>query len=124
MQAVDAHVPTGACVYSDAVSLAVAADRFRPPSPSCPGWLDGRGQNLVWSSHRTVPNFYPRGFLVDRRWQQQTQRQLDAAAFLLVRSDPTQMPEWSPSVRAYVARHFQLVWTGSGRIPAQLWARN
>jgi 4-amino-4-deoxy-L-arabinose transferase-like glycosyltransferase len=123
LQAVDARVPAGACVYADAVSLAVAADRFRPPSPSCPGWLDGRGQNLVWSHGRTVPHFYPHGFLANGRWQQQTQRQLDAAAFLLVRSDPTRMPEWTPALRAYVARHFQLVWTGSGRIPAQLWAR-
>jgi 4-amino-4-deoxy-L-arabinose transferase-like glycosyltransferase len=123
MQAVDAHVPPGACIYSDAVSLAVAADRFRPPSPSCPGWLDGRGQNLVWTGSRRVPHFYPRGFLVNRRWQQQTQRQLDAAAFLLVRSDPTRMPEWTPSLRAYVAHRFQLVWTAGGRIPAQLWAR-
>ena len=125
MRAVAAMVPPHACVYSDAVSLAVAADRFRPPSPDCPGWLDGRGQNLVWSTGtRRAAHFYPQGFLVDRRWQQQTQRQLDAAAFLLVRSDPTRMPEWAPSVRAYVAQHFQLIWTGNGgRIPAQLWKR-
>jgi hypothetical protein len=125
LAAVARYVPGGACVYSDAVSLLVAANRLRLPDPSCPGWLDGRGQNLVWSVDRRQPaHFYPAGFLSDRAWQRQTGRQLAAASFLLVRADPTSMQEWSAPLRSYVASHFRLVWSsGPALIPAQLWVR-
>jgi alpha-1,2-mannosyltransferase len=123
-QPVADDVPRGACVYTDAVSLLVAADRLRLPDRRCPGWLDGRGQNLVWSiGRRHRDDFYPRGFRLDRRWQVQTLDQVEAASYLLVRSDPRQMPEWTDVIRAYAADHFRQVWAGSGRIPAQLWVR-
>lgn len=124
LQAAVRDVPKNACVYSDAVSLLIAADRFRLPNARCPGWLDGRGQNLVWSTgHAYATDFYPRGFLDDRRWQAQTLDQIEAASYLLVRTDPTRTPEWSDDIRFYVADHFRQVWSGSGRIPAQLWVR-
>lgn len=118
------QVPVHSCVYSDAVSLLIAADRFRVPDDACPSWLDGRGQNLVWSvGQQHDADFYPHGFLVDTRWQTQTLRQLEAASYLLVRSDPRRMPEWTPDVQAYASLHFRQIWVGGGRIPAQLWAR-
>jgi len=118
-------IPSNACVYTDAVSLVIAADRFRLPDPTCPGWIDGRGQNLVWSiGRRHDPEFYPHGFLVDARWQTQTLNQLQAAAYLLVRTDPRTMPEWVEQTRAYVSAHFRQVWVGRSRgIGAQLWVR-
>lgn len=118
------EIPHDACVYSDAVSLLIAADRFRVGDRRCPGWLDGRGQNLVWSvGHRHGDDFYPRGFLLDRRWQEQTLRQIEAASYLLTRTDPRQTPEWSQAIGTYVASHFRQAWSDSGRIPAQLWVR-
>jgi hypothetical protein len=117
-------VPKRACLYYDAVSLAVSADRFQPPTQACPAWIDGRGQNLVWSGAWPPGRaFYPAGFLADHRWQAQTAEQLRRADFLLVRSDPTQMPEWNAQLRAYVQANFTLVRTVSepGRI--QLWRR-
>ncbi len=124
LQAAARKIPPGACVYSDAVSLLIAADRFRVGDRRCPGWIDGRGQNLVWSvGHRHGNDFYPRGFLLDRRWQAQTLRQIEAAAYLLTRTDPRQTPEWNQQVGAYVASHFRKLWSDSGRIPAQLWVR-
>ncbi len=119
-------VPQGACVYYDAVSLAIAANRFHAPTANCPAWLDGRGQNLVWAyGAGGRRNFYPAGFLADSRWQQGTQRQLAAAAFLLVRTDPTRTPEWRYALRIYVRQHFHLVWNSHGGvIPSQLWQRN
>jgi hypothetical protein len=120
-----AVVPRSACVYSDSVSLLIAADRFTVPDRRCPGWIDGRGQNLMWSIDApSDPHFYPHGFIVDQRWQQQTLAQLRAADFLLVRSDPTRMAEWGPPLRSYVAAHFRRVWAAPGRTSTvELWQR-
>lgn len=115
LAAVATVVPRSACVYSDSVSLLVAADRFRVPDRRCPGWIDGRGQHMVWSTG---------GFVVDQRWQQQTLTQLRAADFLLVRSDPTRMAEWGASLRGYVSANFRRVWGPQGRASAvELWQR-
>jgi hypothetical protein len=120
-----AGVPRSACVYSDSVSLLISADRFTLPSRACPGWIDGRGQKLVWSVGAPPdPHFYPHGFVVDERWQQQTLVQLRAAAFLLVRQDPTRTGEFGLAVRSFVANNFRRVWTGHGPVSSpELWER-
>ncbi|MBV8860948.1 MAG: hypothetical protein JO259_03670, partial [Mycobacterium sp.] len=118
-------VPKTACVYSDSVSLLISADRFTLPSQACPGWMDGRGQKLVWSVGAPPdPHFYPHGFLVDQRWQEQTLAQLRSAAFLLVRQDPTRTGEFGLAVRSYVAHNFRRVWAGHGPASTpELWQR-
>jgi hypothetical protein len=69
-------------------------------------------------------DFYPGGFLRDARWQAETMRQLQSAGYLLVRSDPRHMPEWTPPLQQYVATNFRLLWIGpSAPIRAQLWVR-
>lgn len=120
-----AGVPKAACVYSDSVSLLISADRFRVPSRACPGWIDGRGQKLVWSVGAPPdPHFYPHGFVVDERWQQQTLVQLRSAAFLLVRQDPTRTGEFGLAVRSYVAHNFRRIWAGHGPVSTpELWER-
>jgi len=120
-----AGVPRAACIYSDSVSLLISADRFTVPSRACPGWIDGRGQKLVWSVGAPLdPDFYPHGFVVDERWQQQTLTQLRSAAFLLVRQDPTRTGEFGLAVRSYVAHNFRRVWAGHGPASTpELWER-
>ncbi len=120
-----ARVPRSACVYSDSVSLLISADRFTLPSQACPGWIDGRGQKLVWSIGAPPDrHFYPHGFVVDERWQQQTLAQLRSAAFLLVRQDPTRTDEFGLAVRSYVAHNFRRLWVGHGPVSTpELWER-
>ncbi len=120
-----AGVPRSACVYSDAVSLLISADRFTLPSQACPGWIDGRGQKLLWSVGAPPdPHFYPHGYVADERWQQQTLAQLRSAAFLLVRQDPTRTGEFGLAVRSYVAHNFRRIWAGYGPVSTpELWER-
>lgn len=119
-------VPKGECVYYDAVSLALAADVFDDPSRSCPAWIDGRGvaltQNADWPGDR---NFYPAGFVADRKWQAGNVEQMQHAKYLLLRSPPASFPEWSVATRAYVLEHFTPVWVhATGRQHSELWKRS
>ena len=117
-------VPKGSCVYSDAVSLPLAAGLFDDPSPACPGFVDGRGvaltQNTDWPG---TTSFYPAGFLADRRWQQANVGQMRHADFLLLRVPPSTFPEWAAGTRAYVLEHFRPVWSRDGRQHSELWKR-
>lgn len=117
-------VRTDACVYTDAVSLAIAANVFQPPSAHCPGWLDGRGVNLT--ENRDWPPgkpFYPQGFQNNVAWQRETMRQLGAARYALIRGRAQQVAEWSAETRSYFLGNFRLIWQTGGRVPAQLWIR-
>lgn len=125
LRAATVSVPRSACVYFDAVSLALAADRYQDPGSRCPSFVDGRGvaltQNPHWDNRRS---FYPGGFVADTQWQQQNVAQMRHAGYLLLRHDPATFPEWSTSTREYVLAHFtrQLRHTG-GRQPFELWSR-
>jgi 4-amino-4-deoxy-L-arabinose transferase-like glycosyltransferase len=123
--AVGATIPAGSCVYYDAVSLAIAADVFRPPSSECPSWVDGRGtaltENTSWP--RGV-DFYPEGFLADSRWQTATVAQMASADYLLLRHSPGTFPEWTVPTRAYALAHFDRAWVSApGQQHAELWKR-
>jgi hypothetical protein len=113
------------CVYTDAVSLALAADVFRLPSARCPGWIDGRGVNLTENTRwpRGVP-FYPRGFVANAAWQRENLRQLMSAQYALIRGRAQAVREWSAQTRAYFLGNFRLLWEATGRVPAQLWVRS
>lgn len=121
--AVRREVPSHSCVYTDSVSLLIAAGRLRVPAPSCPYWLDGRGEALVMTKN-PPRDFYPGGFVTLGRWQAETSRQICHADFLLVRGDPRRTPEWSSLNRTYVAEHFRPRQAWSGMWPWQLWQRN
>jgi hypothetical protein len=117
-------IPPGSCVYTDAVSLSIAADDFRPPTTRCPIWVDGRGVNLTLTdASATAQSFYPQGFLADRRWQQANLRQLKAADVVLIRGTTASVGEWSSEARSYVRANFREIWESSGRAPASLWIR-
>ena len=120
-----AHVPDHACVYYDAVSLALAAEVYQPSSPTCPSYVDGRGvaltQNTDWPNRTS---FYPAGFVADTAWQLATVAQMRASQFLLLRHDPTDFPEWDTATREYAVTHFAVVARHrGGRQPFELWQR-
>jgi hypothetical protein len=125
LRAATTGVPEGACVYVDAVSLALAADVYRDPSPACPSYVDGRGvaltQNPNWDNRIS---FYPKGFAADERWQAATRDQIAHAGWLLLRHGPASFPEWDATTRSFVLAHFRLVARDDrGRQPFQLWER-
>jgi alpha-1,2-mannosyltransferase len=122
--AVRQFVPEDACMFTDSVSLTVAANRLRVSSPSCRQWIDGRGYALTLTKRPSrAKTFYPVGFRQSVQWQRETMVQLQQAQFLLVRGDPLSLPEWSDSVRAYAATNFELRRKWVGDWPWQLWAR-
>jgi alpha-1,2-mannosyltransferase len=123
--AVGSLVPKGSCVYYDAISLALAADVYRVPSPDCPSYVDGRGvaltQNTGWPNR---VSFYPAGFVSDARWQEANLEQMRHADFLLLRYEPASFPEWATATREYVLTHFAAVTQSrSGRQPFAFWER-
>ncbi len=121
-----ALVPFDACVFSELVSFAVAADLFALPSAACPGWIDGRG--VAYTHAGDFPSdrsFYPAGFVADEAWQQELRSQLGAADALLLGEPAGEVPEWAPATRAYVLAHFARVrgFTGPGHASMELWRR-
>jgi hypothetical protein len=122
---VAALIPRGSCVYYDAVSLALAADVYREPSPDCPSWVDGRGVALTQStSWPAGVDFYPDGFVADSTWQAANVQQMQHAQYLLLRHDPATFPEWTPQTRQYAVVHFTRVWSGgTGSRSLELWKR-
>ncbi len=122
LQRVDADRDAG-CVFSDSVSLSIAADAFTSPDAACPGWIDGRGDALTLLTRRP-PHFYPAGFRGLPQWQNDIHTQLLAAQTLLLAHDPHTTPEWSTSVRAYVTSHFTLRAQSTSGYFWQIWARD
>ncbi len=121
------RIPTGACVFAELTSFAVAADRLAVPRRDCPAWVDGRGvaytQNLHWPKDRS---FYPAGFVEDLSWQHGVRAQLAAADFLLLGEPASQVPEWAADTRAYAVAHFTrvVVLDGPGHASVELWERH
>ncbi|MCU1601220.1 MAG: hypothetical protein JWO22_1929 [Frankiales bacterium] len=123
---VRALVPQGSCVFYEAISLAVAADRLIAPSRTCPSWIDGRGvaltQNTDWPHDKP---FYPQGFVADEQWQRDTVSQLGKADYLLLYRSPDETDEWNATTTAYADAHFHRVFASHrGRVDAELWARS
>jgi hypothetical protein len=125
LRAATSAIPSGSCVYSDAISLPLMAGVYTAPSPLCPSYVDGRGvvltQNTTWDDRM---NFYPDGFVADKCWQEANVEQIRHADYLLLRYSPPTFPEWDGSMRAYVLRNFTLaVRHSNGRKPFELWKR-
>ena len=125
LRAATAAIPSGSCVYSDAISLPLMAGVYTAPSPRCPSYVDGRGVALTQNT--TSDNrvsFYPDGFVADKRWQEATVEQMRHADYLLLRYSPPTFAEWDGSTRAYVLSHFTLEGRHpDGRQPFELWKR-
>lgn len=119
-------VPDGACVWSEGLSLSVAADVLRLPDGECPGWIDGRGVNLTYNTDwPRDQEYYPSaGFLQTERWQRETRAQLSRADYLLLTSTPDRIEEWTPQTQAYAASRFEVLWSQTeGRVRAVLLKR-
>ena len=125
LRAATASIPARACVYYDAISLALAAEVYQDPSARCPSYVDGRGVALTQNPHwDDRASFYPGGFVADKAWQAANVEQMAHASYLLLRHDPARFPEWDAATRQYVLTHFRLTLRHTGgRQPFELWQR-
>ena len=119
-------VPDNACVWSEGLSLSIAADVLRLPDATCPGWIDGRGVNLTWNTDWPhTKEYYPSaGFVQSERWQREIRSQLTHASYLLLSSTPDRIDEWTPLTQAFARERFRPIWQqSSGRVHAVLLER-
>lgn len=119
-------IPPGSCVFYEHASVAIAVDRFTPPTPDCPAWLDGRG--LLYSRSTGWPRgepFYFRGFTENEQWQAELRGQLEHADVLLIKAAPDRIPEWSAQTQAYAQGHFRRLarYPGPGHAQVEVWVR-
>jgi hypothetical protein len=123
IEAIGSMVPPGTCVFSANPTLTIAANLYKPPTPSCPGWVDNQGEALVLSEGHYPKDFYPAGILKETAWQNGIVGQMKHAQLILVRLAPRKNSEWSKQVQDYVFAHFRLARRWRGSYHWQVWAR-
>lgn len=121
--AVAQYMQAAGCGFSDSPSLLVAADRSRPPSTSCPSWIDPRGTAISLLDSRRDPHFYLAGFRRIDAWQRQCRLAIGHADFILVTGSLAADPMFAADVRAYVETSFKRV-AGRGSLTWELWVRS
>lgn len=113
----------GSCGFSDSPSLLIAANRARPPSTECPGWVDPRGAAIALLDTRRDPRFYPAGFRRVSGWQRQSQLALGRADFVVVTGALVAHPMLGDGARVYAENSFARVAVGGGTPGWELWVR-
>jgi hypothetical protein len=110
--AIDRLIPPGACVLTDSVSVALAADRFESTDPRCSQMVDTVGTTLALSyglKPRTGAATVP---AVNAVWNQAFSH---AQYVLLTPSNRRRIP-WTPALQAYLASHFTRVYESPNQI--------
>lgn len=116
-------VPSGSCIFTDSPSLLVAADRLRPPTRACPGWVDPRGAAISELRTPREHGFYPAGFQGVTRWQDAARDRVRRADFVLVTGTVAENQMLAPDLRAYVAATFRRAAAGRAGTHWELWIR-
>ncbi len=96
------HIPPGACVATDQVSLLIVSDRFVTSMPGCSPMLDGTGTDLALSAGGTPADRAARTPAVVAAWQQEFAH----ATYAWFSAYSSRRIAWSPALRAYFASHF------------------
>ena len=107
-----ALIPPGACVVSDEISLAIAANRFTAGSGSCPDVLDSLATTLVAGNGVSVQagaKALPR---VVATWKDIFER---AQYVWLSGSNARRIP-WTPELRAWFAGDFRPLHLPPGQV--------
>jgi hypothetical protein len=102
--AVDQIVPAGTCLIADQMSLAIAANRFTPPSPSCPDVLDSLATTLALSggvSPQGGAGSLPK---VAAAWESI----FSQARYVWLSGDFKARIPWPPALQAWFTAHFRL----------------
>ena len=102
--AVDQIVPAGACLIADQMSLAIAANRFAPPSPGCPDVLDSLATTLALSGGVSPQGGAGSMPKVVAGWESTFAQ---ARYVWLSGGFRTRIP-WPPALQAWFTAHFRL----------------
>jgi hypothetical protein len=96
------HIPPGACVATDEVSLLIVSNRFITSVPGCSPMLDGTGTDLALSAGGTPATGAARHPAVVAAWQQEFAH----ASYAWFSAYSVRRIAWSPALRAYFTSHF------------------
>jgi hypothetical protein len=117
--AVAAIVPAGACLVTDQVSFALAADRSPPAGSGCPDVLDSMGVTLVLGDGASVQGGAGKLPRVLAGWRSIFGR----AHYVWLSQGFQQRIPWTPGLRAWFAARFRLVRTFPGYGDSALYVR-
>jgi len=110
--AIEAVIPAGACVVSDAASLLISADRFTSARPGCPVLVDSTGTWLSLDPHHPPSLQGPFDPALVARWKQWFER-----AQYVVQSSPEDFRiPWSPALRRWFLANYRLVHSGEATV--------
>jgi len=98
-----AAIPTGSCVVTDEISLAIAANRFTARQPGCPDVIDALAATLVRTNGVSVQGGAARLPHVVAAWQSI----LGRAQYVWLSPTNERRIPWTPGLTAWFAAHFQ-----------------
>jgi alpha-1,2-mannosyltransferase len=108
--AVAAIVPAGACLVTDQISFALAADRFPPSDSGCPDILDSMGVTLVLGDGASVQGGAGKMPQVMAGWRSI----FGHAQYVWLSQGFQQRIPWTPGLREWFSARFRLVRTFRG----------
>jgi hypothetical protein len=115
-----ALIPPGACVVSDEVSLAIAADRFTAGSGGCPDVLDSLATTLVASDGVSVQGGAKALPRVVADWRAVFSR----ADYVWLSGSSARRIPWTPELQAWFAGSFRPLRPPPGEVSeGQVYAR-
>jgi hypothetical protein len=112
-------IPAGACLVTDQVSLAIAADRFAPGRAGCPDILDSLATTLVLSGGVSVPGGAGRLPHVISGWE----TIFGQARYVWLSGVSQHRIPWTPELQAWFAARFRLVATFGDYANSRLYVR-
>jgi alpha-1,2-mannosyltransferase len=107
-----ALIPPGACVVSDEVSLAIAANRFTAGSGGCPDILDSLAATLVAGNGVSVQGGARSLPRVVASWQAVFAR----AQYVWLSGTSDRRVPWTSALRAWFARNFRPLYPPAGEV--------
>jgi hypothetical protein len=112
-------IPQGACVVTDEISLAIAANRFTAGAGGCPVVLDSLATTLVAGNGRSVQGGAPLPRVV-AAWERIYAR----AQYVWLSGSSDRRIPWTPELTSWFAGNFRLVRPPAGQHGAgQVYAR-
>jgi len=105
-----ALIPPGACVVTDEISLAIAANRFTAGAAGCPDVLDSLATTLVAGNGTSVQGGASTLPRVVAQWQAIFSR----ARYVWLSSSSGRRIPWTPGLHQWFARHFAPVHPPAG----------
>ena len=106
-------IPPGACVFTDATSLTISADRFNAAKPGCPVVIDSLATTLVLTHGTSVQGGADKNASAFAAWQ----HILLQAQYVWLSTNWSRRLPWPPYAQTWFNAHFRQI------APAKDWIR-